>query len=85
MQDCRLIITVRDDKIKLDRQDVNIVELAEIAGHLQVIVGIEALRRGMDLDDVKNNLYDIYFAAMEILWEQLRAGNIDQDSSHERG
>lgn len=74
MRDCRLIITVRDDKIRLDSQDASIVELAGIAGYLQVIVGMEGLQRGLDMDDVKNNMLDIHLAAMEDLREQVRGG-----------
>lgn len=74
MRDCRLTITVKADKIGLDSRDASIVELAGIAGYLQVIVGMEGLKRGLDMDDVKNNMLDIHLAAMETLEEQVRGG-----------
>jgi hypothetical protein len=44
-------------------------------------VGMEGLKRGLDMDDVKNNMLDIHLAAMETLEEQLRAGKLDPDDS----
>ena len=62
-------------------QDISVEELAQIAGFLQVFVGMEGLKRGLDMDDVKNNMLDIHLAAMETLEEQLRAGKLDPDDS----
>lgn len=70
MQDCKLIVTVRDDKVNFEGQDISVEELAQIAGFLQVFVGMEGLKRGLDMDDVKNNMLDIHLAAMETLEEQ---------------
>ena len=42
---------------------------------------MEGLKRGLDMDDVKNNMLDIHLASMETLEEQLRAGNLDPDDS----
>ena len=57
MRDCKLIVTVRDDKVNFEGQDISVEELAQIAGFLQVFVGMEGLKRGLDMDDVdfKNN------------------------------
>ena len=86
MRDCKLIVTVRDDKVNFEGQDISVEELAQIAGFLQVFVGMEGLKRGLDMDDVKNNMLDIHLAAMETLEEQLRAGKLDpDDSSSEEG
>lgn len=74
MQDCRLTVTVRDGKVDFEGQDISIEELAQIAGFLQVFVGMEGLKRGLDMDDVKDNMLDIHLAAMETLEEQLRGG-----------
>ena len=81
MRDCKLIVTVRDDKVNFEGQDISVEELAQIAGFLQVFVGMEGLKRGLDMDDVKNNMLDIHLAAMETLEEQLRAGKLDTDAS----
>ena len=78
MRDCKLIVTVRDDKVNFEGQDISVEELAQIAGFLQVFVGMEGLKR---MDDVKNNMLDIHLAAMETLEEQLRAGKLDPDDS----
>ena len=81
MRDCKLIVTVRDDKVNFEGQDISVEELAQIAGFLQVFVGMEGLKRGLDMDDVKNNMLDIHHAAMETLEEQLPAGKLDPDDS----
>lgn len=81
MQDCKLIVTVRDDKVNFEGQNISVEELAQIAGFLQVFVGMEGLKRGLDMDDVKNNMLDIHLASMETLEEQLRAGNLDPEDS----
>lgn len=79
MQDCKLIVTVRNDKVNFEGQNISVEELAQITGFLQVFVGMEGLKRGLDMDDVKNNMLDIHLASMETLEEQLRAGNLDPD------
>lgn len=81
MQDCKLIVTVRNDKVNFEGQDISVEELAQMAGLLQVFVGMEGLRRGLDMDDVKNNMLDIYLAAMETLGEQLRGGTLGPEGS----
>lgn len=81
MRDCKLIVTVRDDKVNFEGQDISVEELAQISGFLQVFVGMEGLKRGLDMDDVKNNMLDIHLAAMETLEEQFRAGKLDPDDS----
>lgn len=81
MRDCKLIVTVRNDKVNFEGQNISVEELAQITGFLQVFVGMEGLKRGLDMDDVKNNMLDIHLASMETLEEQLRAGNLDPDDS----
>ena len=81
MRDCKLIVTVRDDKVNFEGQDISVEELAQIAGFLQVFVGMEGLKRGLDMDDVKNNMLDIHLAAMEPQEEQFRAGKLDPEAS----
>lgn len=81
MKDCKLIVTVRNGKVNFEGQNISVEELAQIAGFLQVFVGMEGLKRGLDMDDVKNNMLDIHLASMETLEEQLRAGNLDPDDS----
>lgn len=74
MRDCDLTIMVRDDVMKIEGHGFSIEELAKMAGFLQVIVGLEGLKRGLDMDDVKNNMLDIHLAAMETLEENVRGG-----------
>lgn len=77
MRDCKLIVTVVDDVVNMDGVDISVEDLAYLAGFLQVFVGIEGLKRGLDMDDVKNNMLDIHLSAMETIEEQLREGRIE--------
>lgn len=67
MNDCKLVITVRDGMMNMEGKHMSIEELAAISGYLQVFVGTEGLQRGLDLDEVKGNMLDIYLAAMDML------------------
>lgn len=67
MEDCRLTMTVRGDKIEMEGENVSVEDLARMAGFLQVFVSVEGLKRGLDVDDVKNNMLDIHLAAMEAM------------------
>lgn len=81
MKDCRLVITVSDDVVNFEGQNISIEELAAVSGFLQVFIGTEGLKRGLDMDEVKNNMLDIHLAAMETIEEQIRAGELDLDDS----
>lgn len=81
MRDCKLTMSVRDDVVNFEGESISVEELAGLAGFLQVFVGTEGLKRGLDMDDVKNNMLDIHLAAMDTIEEQLRAGEIDPDDS----
>lgn len=81
MKDCRLVITVSDDVVSFEGQNISIEELAAVSGFLQVFIGTEGLKRGLDMDEVKNNMLDIHLAAMETIEEQVRAGELDPDDS----
>ena len=79
MRDCKLVVTVVDDVVNMDGVDISIEELAYLSGFLQVFVGVEGLKRGLDMDDVKNNMLDIHLAAMETIEEQFRSGRTGLD------
>lgn len=77
MNDCKLIVTVRDDVAQFEGVDVSIEDIARIAGYLQVFVATEGLKNGLSMDDVKNNMLDIHLAAMETVEELYRKGGPD--------
>lgn len=81
MKDCRLVITVSDDVVSFEGQNISIEELAAVSGFLQVFIGTEGMKRGLDMDEVKNNMLDIHLAAMDTIEEQIRAGELDPDDS----
>jgi len=67
------VITVSNDVVNIEGEDISVEELATLSGFLQVFVGTEGLKRGLDIDDVKDNMLDIHFAAMETVGELMRA------------
>lgn len=71
MQDCKLIITIKDDKIEMDADKCGIFEIACICGVLEQIVGLRAVRMGQSLEDVKTSMLDVHLAAMDNLTTQL--------------
>ena len=81
MKDCSLVIKVSNDVVSFEGQNISIEELAAVSGFLQVFIGTEGLKRGLDMDEVKNNMLDIHLAAMETIEEQLRTGELDPDDS----
>lgn len=77
MDDCKLIVTVRDGMAHFEGVDVSMEDLARISGFLQVFVGTEGLKNGLSMDDVKSNMLDLHLAAMETVEELHRKGGPD--------
>lgn len=71
MQDCKLILEVKNDKVLIQAEHVDMVELATMCGALEQLMGLEAFKRGRSLDDIKDNMLDIHLAAMETLTDQI--------------
>lgn len=74
MNDCRLVLEIKNDKIDVEYNNGNMVELAFLCGTLQQIMGLEAVKRGVKLDDVKDNMLDLHLNAMQALTEQVIKG-----------
>ena len=84
MKDCRLTLTVKQGKVNVQAENISLVELAKMAGTVQMMAGMEALKRGQDLDWVKDRMLDIHLAAMELLErqeERSRGGEKEKDDS----
>lgn len=76
MQDCKMVITVRGDAIDCQMENISMVEIATLAGYLQLLTGQEAISRGVDIEDIKSNMLDVHLEAMETLEGQIRNGLI---------
>lgn len=83
MQDCRLVLEMKDDKVLMQAENMDMVELATMCGALEQLMGMEALRRGKSLDDVKDNMLDIHLAAMEMLTDQVIKERGDAENAKE--
>ena len=76
MQDCSLTMRVVNDEITFEGRDISLVELSAMAGFLQVFIGTEAVKRGTDIEDVKDNVLDIHLTAMQELERLIDEGQI---------
>lgn len=76
MKDCRLTITVRNDDIRCEMENISMVELATLSGYLQMLVGQEAIARAVDIEEVKTNLLDVHLESMISLEDQLKQGKL---------
>ena len=76
MKDCRLTITVRNDDIRCEMENISMVELATLSGYLQMLVGQEAIARGVYIEEVKTNLLDVHLESMISLEDQLKQGKL---------
>ncbi len=70
MRNCRLEIEVKDGEILTRSENTRMLELAELCGVFEQIVGLAALEGGISLEEVKTNMLDIHLAAMDALAEQ---------------
>lgn len=77
LQDFKVTVAVVDDVVHMEGEHISMEDLVYLAWYLQMFVGTEGLKLGLDMDDVRNNMYDVYSAAMETIEENLRAGRID--------
>lgn len=74
MDNCIVTISMQDGKLKIQAEKVSLVELATLSGYFQTFIGIEAVKRGMDLDTAKDNLLEVCLTASQQLDEIIRKG-----------
>jgi hypothetical protein len=55
----------------MQAQNMDMVGLATMCGALEQTMGLDAVRRGMPLEDVRDHMLDIHLAAMDALAEQV--------------
>lgn len=67
MEDCRIVLECRNEKVTMRGRDICMGDLAEFAAFLLVVIGLESAERGMDREDVKGNLLELYLAAVETI------------------
>lgn len=70
-KESRLLIVLKESKVEFQTENTDMVELATMCGALEQLMGVEAIRRGKSLDDVKDSMLDIHLAAMQTLTEQI--------------
>jgi hypothetical protein len=60
-----------DGRVQMQAQNMDMVGLATMCGALEQTMGLDAVRRGMPLEDVRDHMLDIHLAAMDALAEQV--------------
>lgn len=70
-KESRLLIVLKEGKVEFRAENTDMVELATMCGALEQLMGVEAIRRGKSLDDVKDSMLDIHLATMQTLTEQI--------------
>lgn len=71
MKDCRIVMEIKDDKVNIEREYGGIAELVFVSGALQQIIGLDAVKHGVSLDDVKDNMLELHLKAMQGLTDQI--------------
>lgn len=71
MNDCKLILEIKDGQILVQAENTSLVELAFMCGALEQITGLEAFGRGKPLDDIKSDMLGIHLEAMDTMEEQI--------------
>lgn len=71
MNDCRLVLEMKDDNIQIKTEGTGIVELLTMCGALEQSIGLTAVRGGVPLENVKSDMLDIHLEAMNALTEQV--------------
>lgn len=81
MNDCKLIIEIKDGEILYQGENASLVELAYMCGALEQTIGLELFSNGKPLDDIKNDMLQLHLDAMYDLENQI----IEQERSREHG
>lgn len=71
VRDCRLELEVKNGEMITKTENTRMIELVQMCGAFEQIVGLAALEGGISLEEVKSNMLDIHLAAMDMLTEQV--------------
>lgn len=77
MQDCEIVMRVVDEKLSIETKAISMEGLATLSGYLQTFLGVEACKRGMNIDDMKDHLLDMCLAAGYAAEEAIKKGNAE--------
>lgn len=67
----KLVVEIAGDgDVHITQHGVSMENLVYISGVLQQYTGLEVLRRGVDLDVIKDHMLDVHLAAMDALTEE---------------
>lgn len=81
VKNCRLLVTVRDGRVDFQGDNTGMEELTNISGYLQRLIAERAVACGMDVDDVRDAMWDVYIAAMDGLG---RGKGCDEDGCSQK-
>lgn len=67
IEDCSVTIQIKNGNFGIHARQIDLVQMAALSGYFQTFIGIEAIKSGMEIEQVKTNLYDIYEEASQKL------------------
>lgn len=79
VRDCRLELEVRNGELITKSENTRMIELVQMCGAFEQIVGLAALEGGISLEEVKSSMLDMHLAAMDMLTEQVIKEKEKQD------
>ncbi len=83
MRDGRLVMEVKNDAVTIGGEHIGIAEASVLYGMYGQYIGMQAVRLGSTLDQVKDTLLDVHLAAMQLLTEQLIKEGRDPDGGED--
>lgn len=72
MQDCRLVMEVKNGCVAITESNVDMVGAAFLCGALEQSVAYRAYKLGKTIEDIKTAMLDIHLGAMDDLSKQIR-------------
>ena len=74
--DFEMTITARDGKLSFQGKDICLADVARTVSFLQIYLGLQATRQGMEAEESKSRLLDICQDAMMALDDILAEGRV---------
>lgn len=72
MEKVKLTMEITEDgRIDIQCENMSMTELVTFAGVLQEFAGLEAVKRGKTIEDVKDYMLDVHLTAMQSLAEKI--------------
>lgn len=65
MEESKIVLEMKDGRIDMDMEHVTVGALLVMCGAMQAMAGRYMMEHGAEMEEVKDNLLDIFLASME--------------------